>query len=157
MEPSVPGLAKRQSACAAAHEPLWRACTAKERSEVSCAKNRVRAKSRGARRSVDPRKSFFLVYGYGFAPPTGGRSHIHKLKLNFKLMSFPTMMEPLLDGKNLSFDQAKEVMCYLTSGEASDAQIGAVCTALRIKRATATELAAFASVLRDNANILPHP
>ena len=72
-------------------------------------------------------------------------------------MLFADMMEPLLAGKDLAFDQAREIMCYLTSGEAADAQIGAVCTALRIKKATATELAAFASVLRDNANTLPHP
>jgi anthranilate phosphoribosyltransferase len=72
-------------------------------------------------------------------------------------MSFPLMMDPLLQGHNLNSDQAREIMCYLTSGEATDAQIGAVCTALRIKGATAVELAAFAGVLRDNANILPHP
>ncbi len=67
------------------------------------------------------------------------------------------MMDPLLLGQNLASEQAREIMCYLTSGEATDAQVGAVCTALRIKGATAVELAAFASVLRDNANTLPHP
>ena len=67
------------------------------------------------------------------------------------------MMDPLLQGQNLTSEQAREIMCYLTSGEATDAQVGAVCTALRVKGATAVELAAFASVLRDNANTLPHP
>lgn len=67
------------------------------------------------------------------------------------------MMDPLLQGQNLSSEQAREIMCFLTSGEATDAQVGAVCTALRIKGATAVELASFAAVLRDNANTLPHP
>lgn len=66
-------------------------------------------------------------------------------------------MDPLLQGQNLSSEQAREIMCFLTSGEATDAQVGAVCTALRIKGATAVELASFAAVLRDNANTLPHP
>ncbi|MEA2553062.1 MAG: anthranilate phosphoribosyltransferase [Fimbriimonadaceae bacterium] len=67
------------------------------------------------------------------------------------------MMEPLLQGQNLDSEQAKALMCYMTSGEATDAQIGAACTAMRVKTATAIELAAFASVLRDNATTLPHP
>lgn len=42
-------------------------------------------------------------------------------------------------------------MVYLTSGEASEAQSGAAMMALRIKGATATELAAFAQVMRENS------
>lgn len=72
-------------------------------------------------------------------------------------MSFPSMMEPLLQGRNLATEQARALMTYLTSGEASDAQVGAFCSALRVKSATAIELAAFASVLREQANTLPHP
>lgn len=63
-------------------------------------------------------------------------------------MTFAQMMEPLLVGRDLSQEQAVELMTYLTSGEATDAQIGAAVAALRIKSCTATELAGFASVLR---------
>lgn len=42
-------------------------------------------------------------------------------------------------------------MLYLTGGEATDAQIGAACGVLRAKGCTATELASFASVLRDQS------
>lgn len=42
-------------------------------------------------------------------------------------------------------------MLFLTSGEATETQIGAALTALRIKGATATELAGFAKIMRENA------
>ena len=64
-------------------------------------------------------------------------------------MSFAAMMEPLLVGQALTYNQARALMQFLTGGEAVDAQVAAVCTALRIKGATATELAAFASVMRE--------
>lgn len=61
------------------------------------------------------------------------------------------MIEPLLYGRDLTAEQAHELMVYLTGGEATDAQIGAVCAAMRIKTCTATELAGFASVLREQS------
>lgn len=67
------------------------------------------------------------------------------------------MIEPLLQGNDLSSEQARELMRFMTGGEATAAQTGSVCTALRVKGATAVELAAFASVLRDQATTLPHP
>jgi len=60
-------------------------------------------------------------------------------------------MTPLLVGQDLSSDQARELMQYLTGGEATDSQIGAATTALRIKSCTATELAAFALVMREQS------
>jgi anthranilate phosphoribosyltransferase len=42
-------------------------------------------------------------------------------------------------------------MAFLTGGEATEAQIGAAATAIRIKGATANELAGFAQIMRDNA------
>lgn len=48
-------------------------------------------------------------------------------------------------------------MEFLTSGESTDAQIGAAVTALRVKGATAVELAAFATVLRRHSLAPPHP
>ncbi len=60
---------------------------------------------------------------------------------------FARLMEPLLAGRELTPDQAVALMEYLTSGEATDAQVGAAVTALRVRGATASELAAFAGVL----------
>ena len=61
------------------------------------------------------------------------------------------MIAPLLEGKNLTPAQARELMIYLTGGAAAEAQVGAVLAAYRIKGATADELAAFAQVMRENA------
>ena len=66
-------------------------------------------------------------------------------------MTFPQLMDPLLSAQDLTAEQARELMLFLTSGEAADAQIGAVCAALRVKGTTATELAGFASVLREQS------
>ncbi len=63
-------------------------------------------------------------------------------------MTFAQMMEPLLAGQDLSGEQARALMVFLTSGEAAEAQVGAAVAALRVKGCTATELAGFASVLR---------
>ena len=65
--------------------------------------------------------------------------------------SFPELIAPLLDCKDLSFEAAKDLMVFLTGGEATDAQIGAVLATMRVKGATATELAGFAQVMRENA------
>ncbi|HEY3780568.1 MAG TPA: anthranilate phosphoribosyltransferase [Fimbriimonadaceae bacterium] len=70
--------------------------------------------------------------------------------------SFTEILTPLLEGQNLSFDQARELMAFLTSGEASEGQIGSALTALKIKGATATELAGFSQVMRDNAHSPAH-
>lgn len=64
-------------------------------------------------------------------------------------MAFPELIAPLLEGQSLSYDEAREVMTFLTGGEATEAHVGAVLTALRIKGATATELAGFVSVMRE--------
>ena len=61
------------------------------------------------------------------------------------------MIEPLLYGRDLGASEARDLMVYLTSGDATDAQIGAVVSALRIKTCTATELAGFASILREQS------
>lgn len=71
-------------------------------------------------------------------------------------MSFPNLIQPLLEQRDLSSSQAAELMQYLMSGEASDAQIGAALTALRIKGCTAEELAAFAGVMREAARTIQH-
>ncbi|MBC8063230.1 MAG: anthranilate phosphoribosyltransferase [Chlorobia bacterium] len=69
-------------------------------------------------------------------------------------MPFLDMIQPLLEQKDLSSPDALELMAWLLDGEASDAQIGATLTALRIKGASPIELAAFATALRERAKRL---
>jgi len=66
-------------------------------------------------------------------------------------MSFPTLVAPLLKAESLSFEQARDLMLYMTGGAATEAQVGAILAAIRIKGATATELAGFAQVMRENS------
>ncbi len=58
------------------------------------------------------------------------------------------------DGQNLTEEEAKRVMNIMLSGEATQAQIGAMLTALRAKGETLDELVGFASVLRDKADTI---
>lgn len=60
-------------------------------------------------------------------------------------------MELLVRKGDFDAPAAEEFISYLVSGEASDAQIGGALSALAAKGATATELAAFARVLRAKA------
>jgi len=67
------------------------------------------------------------------------------------MTNFATLMTPLLAGADLTAEESRALMQYLTGGEATDAQVGAATTALRIKGCTATELAGFALVMRENS------
>jgi anthranilate phosphoribosyltransferase len=63
----------------------------------------------------------------------------------------------LVDGEDLSFDDSRTLMTELMSGDATDAQIGAFLTTLRIKGETVDEIAAFAEVMRETClRISPH-
>ncbi|MCS7120430.1 MAG: anthranilate phosphoribosyltransferase [Nitrososphaerota archaeon] len=55
----------------------------------------------------------------------------------------------LVEGKNLSMNESMEVMKEIMSGFATDAQIAAFLTALRIRGETIEEIVAFAKVMRD--------
>lgn len=72
------------------------------------------------------------------------------------MSDFADLMEPLLRGEDLAEDAARRLMILLTSGMGADAQIGAFGAAMRIKGASATELAAFASVLREQSVTVEH-
>jgi anthranilate phosphoribosyltransferase len=62
----------------------------------------------------------------------------------------------LLDGNDLSRDEARRVMDTIMSGEATPAQIGGFLVALRLKGETADEIAGCAEAMR--AHVLPvHP
>jgi anthranilate phosphoribosyltransferase len=71
-------------------------------------------------------------------------------------MTFPELVQPLIERKDLSEAQATLLMTHLMSGDATDAQIGAVLFGLRMKGCTTHELASFARVLRAKAAILNH-
>ncbi len=58
------------------------------------------------------------------------------------------------EGKNLTEEEARNVMNIMLSGEATQAQLGAMLTALRAKGETLDELVGFASVLRDKADTI---
>ncbi|MDQ3866240.1 MAG: anthranilate phosphoribosyltransferase, partial [Actinomycetota bacterium] len=56
----------------------------------------------------------------------------------------------LLDGKNLSQSEAREVMAGVMRGEATPAQIGGFLVALRLKGETADEIAGCAEAMREH-------
>jgi len=71
-------------------------------------------------------------------------------------MTFADLVQPLLQRRDMSNEQAGALMTHLVSGEATEAQIGGVLLALRVKGCTTRELAAFATVLRERAASLSH-
>ncbi len=66
---------------------------------------------------------------------------------------FQNALHNLVDGRNLTGEQATDVMTLLMEGQASGAQIGALLVALRIKGETVEEVTAFARVMR--AHVVP--
>ncbi|MHC4498171.1 MAG: anthranilate phosphoribosyltransferase [Planctomycetota bacterium] len=60
-------------------------------------------------------------------------------------------LEIILDGNDLTFDQAKALQDTIFEGDVSDVQIAAFLAAMRMKRATAEEIAGLARSLRDHA------
>lgn len=57
----------------------------------------------------------------------------------------------VVDGENLSREEARETMDLLMRGEATDSQTASLLTALRMKGETAEELAGFAESMRGHA------
>src|SRR5918911_2235129 len=62
-------------------------------------------------------------------------------------------LQQLLDGRDLSRDDARAVMDGIMRGEATPAQIGGFLIALRVKGETADEIAGCAEAMRDH--VLP--
>lgn len=60
-------------------------------------------------------------------------------------------IKKVVDGQNLSEDEAREVMDKIMSGKATDAQIASFLTALRMKGETVEEITGFASVMREKS------
>lgn len=57
----------------------------------------------------------------------------------------------VIGGQNLSQSQAEQAMQVIMSGQAGDAQISGLLTALRMKGETSTEITGFAQTMRDYA------
>jgi anthranilate phosphoribosyltransferase len=65
-------------------------------------------------------------------------------------MTIQEGLAELLEGRNLSKAQAREVMNQIMRGEATPAQIGGFLVALRLKGETADEIAGCAEAMRDH-------
>jgi anthranilate phosphoribosyltransferase len=65
-------------------------------------------------------------------------------------------LQRLLDGHDLTRDEAREVMGTIMRGEATDAQIGGFLVALRVKGETADEIAGCAEAMREHV-VAVHP
>jgi anthranilate phosphoribosyltransferase len=60
-------------------------------------------------------------------------------------------IKKVVDGQDLSFEEAIEAMNEIMEGKATDAQIAALIVGLRMKGETVEEISAFAKVMRDKA------
>jgi anthranilate phosphoribosyltransferase len=57
--------------------------------------------------------------------------------------------QKLVDGANLTYEESREVMKEIMSGQATNAQIAALLTALRMKGETVEEIIAFAEIMKE--------
>jgi len=64
-------------------------------------------------------------------------------------MNYPSLLNQLLDKRDLSHDDMLELMHNIMGGQLTTAQIAAVLVALRIKGETVNEIAAAAKVMRE--------
>ncbi len=62
----------------------------------------------------------------------------------------------VIEGENLSQEEAYAAMDCVMSGGATEAQIGSFITALRMKGETIDEITGFARVMRSKAAVMPH-
>jgi len=60
-------------------------------------------------------------------------------------------LDIILEGKDLSFEQAKKLLDTIFTGEAPEMQIAAFLAAMRVKKAAVSELAGLAASLREHA------
>ena len=60
-------------------------------------------------------------------------------------------LEIILNGGDLTFDQAKELQDIVFGGEVTEVQVAAFLAAMRMKRATSSEIAGLAQSLREHA------
>ncbi|CAM3394885.1 anthranilate phosphoribosyltransferase [Marinicrinis lubricantis] len=66
-------------------------------------------------------------------------------------LTMQVALNKLIQGNNLSRDEARQVMTLIMEGEATPAQIGSVVTILRMKGESIDEITGFAEVMRQKA------
>ena len=64
-------------------------------------------------------------------------------------MDIPAALQHIVDGQDLSQEQATQVFHTIMSGAATPAQIGALLAALRVEGETAEEIAGAAMTMRE--------
>ncbi len=67
-------------------------------------------------------------------------------------MTMKEAINKVVNGENLTLDEAKDVMNLMLSGEATQAQLGSFLTALRIKGETVDEIVGCATVMQQKAD-----
>jgi anthranilate phosphoribosyltransferase len=72
-------------------------------------------------------------------------------------MNYPDLIAPLLARRDMDAAHAEALMSYMMEGQATEAQLGGILVALRVKGCTTRELAAFVRVLRQKAATFRHP
>ena len=71
-------------------------------------------------------------------------------------MSLLPYLEPVVDKRNLTAEQAREAMHVILGGQSSEPQLAAFLTAMRMKGETVDELVGFARALREMAAPIDH-
>lgn len=72
-----------------------------------------------------------------------------------KRVGLKPYLAAVVDGRNLTQQEARDAMNYIMSDEATDSQIAAFITALRMKGETIDEITGFAKVMREKAKQVP--
>ena len=102
------------------------------------------------------------IVGLQFHPESIGTKEGEKLIknfLNYKREAVPIKkyLSHLLEQKDLSKEEAYDIMDELTEGNLEESQIGSLLTSIQIKGVKAEELAGFAMVLKKKAAGFPLP
>jgi anthranilate phosphoribosyltransferase len=71
-------------------------------------------------------------------------------------MSLLPYLEPVIEKRNLSAEQAREAMLVILGGAANQSQLAAFATAMRMKGETVDELVGFARAMREMAAPVDH-
>ncbi len=67
------------------------------------------------------------------------------------MATITSYLEIILEGRDLTFEQAKELQDTIFAGQVSEVQVAAFLAMMRMKRATSAEIAGLAQSLRDHA------
>ncbi|TFG49902.1 MAG: anthranilate phosphoribosyltransferase, partial [Candidatus Brocadiia bacterium] len=68
-----------------------------------------------------------------------------------KMTKITKYLEIILEGKDLTFEQAQQLLDIIFEGDVAEVQIAAFLAAMRAKKASGSELAGLAKSLRDHA------